>query len=720
MIMGQIISGEEIYYCCLEFTDAGEIIFNTAAKENQAYIDDYMKTHGSERPVSEEMASDSNRAFTLQSIQQALGIVNNYKQMAGELAENAPLDRLEQAKAMYYEEGENSDAIWKATGWKLGAGDNWMQKGGSSTIILQKSQSSFTGSTPSTIQSIQQALGIVNKYKQMAGEMAENAPLGKLARAQAMYYEEGENADAIWKATGWRIGADDKWRFEIPDNLTKIDLWAKEKKSAKTLGIEAEGQQDRVLGTSSLNDIIREKLGIVNKFEYKNLSPYKPSIDNIKPEFADRIVADIGLKQTANVMATQAKDIRKKYEGTSQWMKAPNGEATNLAEEQWCIVRTPAFKEWFGDWEAKAIKESLQNSEAISINNDLLNINDRTELRKKAKEVFRSLYSVGRGEPSKTITNKNGDVVAIGMSTFNELKQHSADERVLQIVPDIERIFRGATFLYKDRLTKNNKSKGENTKAFWYYGAKINLSGKDCYVRIVVREYNDGSRYYDHDVTTVEEIQKGADTPQPITKMGAEKSTPFVKHSLAEWWAKVNEISASKVVDENGEPKVMYHGTPYGGFDTFRDESYFTSNKEYADIYQNPSASSNRSYHNDATNAMTYEVFLNIRKPFDTRNPEVQEIFDSEFYRKWGNGAPLADSGLPDWTDATDLLEFIDENEYDFDGIILDEGGTGGYGDEVKSRGLSYVPVKPNQIKSASANNGSFDINDANIYHIRR
>lgn len=189
MIMGQIISGEEIYYCCLEFTDAGEIIFNTAAKENQAYIDDYMKTHGSERPVSEEMASDSNRAFTLQSIQQALGIVNNYKQMAGELAENAPLDRLEQAKAMYYEEGENSDAIWKATGWKLGAGDNWMQKGGSSTIILQKSQSSFTGSTPSTIQSIQQALGIVNKYKQMAGTNANGAPLDKLVLAKTLKKE---------------------------------------------------------------------------------------------------------------------------------------------------------------------------------------------------------------------------------------------------------------------------------------------------------------------------------------------------------------------------------------------------------------------------------------------------------------------------------------------------------------------------------------------------
>ena len=43
--------------------------------------------------------------------------------------------------------------------------------------------------------------------------------------------------------------------------------------------------------------------------------------------------------------------IRNQYIGTDKWMKAPNGKPTNLTERQWVIVRTPAFKEWFGDWE---------------------------------------------------------------------------------------------------------------------------------------------------------------------------------------------------------------------------------------------------------------------------------------------------------------------------------------------------------------------------------
>lgn len=228
-------------------------------------------------------------------------------------------------------------------------------------------------------------------------------------------------------------------------------------------------------------------------------------------------------------------------------------------------------------------------------------------------------------------------------------------------------------------------------------------------------------KFYDHELTTIKKLDE---MPAVAHKTVEHTEVDHVHQAVSdiineEVWS-VNENDVSKVVDENSEPKAMYHGSPHGDIEVFRDESYFTDDKAYADQYQTPSGSNWRG-DLSGVKPTTYEVFLNIRKPFDTKNDEeAAKIFDSEVFGKWGNGAPLADSGLPDWTDATDLLEFIDENEYDFDGIILDEGGTGGYGDEVKSRGLSYVPVKPNQIKSASANNGSFDINDANIYHIRR
>ena len=55
-----------------------------------------------------------------------------------------------------------------------------------------------------------------------------------------------------------------------------------------------------------------------------------------------------------NTPQTQINAVRRKYEGTSQWMKAPNGKPTKLNEMQWLQVRTPNFKAWFGDWEGDA------------------------------------------------------------------------------------------------------------------------------------------------------------------------------------------------------------------------------------------------------------------------------------------------------------------------------------------------------------------------------
>ncbi len=62
-------------------------------------------------------------------------------------------------------------------------------------------------------------------YYQMAGERAETAPPAKLEEAKAMQ-ASGEGENAIWKKTGWMMGKDGKWRWEIPDNLDGIDVSA--------------------------------------------------------------------------------------------------------------------------------------------------------------------------------------------------------------------------------------------------------------------------------------------------------------------------------------------------------------------------------------------------------------------------------------------------------------------------------------------------------------
>ena len=58
--------------------------------------------------------------------------------------------------------------------------------------------------------------------------------------------------------------------------------------------------------------------------------------------------ADIDLHRRVN---EEIQEIHSKYQGTSEWLTAPNGEISKLNSYQWAVVRTKAFKEWFGDWE---------------------------------------------------------------------------------------------------------------------------------------------------------------------------------------------------------------------------------------------------------------------------------------------------------------------------------------------------------------------------------
>lgn len=171
-------------------------------------------------------------------------------------------------------------------------------------------------------------------------------------------------------------------------------------------------------------------------------------------------------------------------------------------------------------------------------------------------------------------------------------------------------------------------------------------------------------------------------------------------------WEKDPE-NASKIVDDNGEPLVVYHASPEHGFTTFKDNAFFSKNREYTDRYEK--------------GGDTYEVYLNIRKPFDIRNPKDRKIFTE--YRN-GHEPARTKSGAMDWAEfdyydkeyEEGLQQYLMDNyPNEYDGFILDEGADGGYGNDVKARGLSYVPFYPEQIKSATDNVGTFDRSNKDI-----
>lgn len=91
------------------------------------------------------------------------------------------------------------------------------------------------------------------------------------------------------------------------------------------------------------------------------------------------------------IVNQQMEEVRRQYEGTDQWMKAPNGQTSKLTEEQWLIVRTPAFKNWFGDWEndpEHASKIVDENGEPLVVYHWTNNVFDTFRSGNMAKTIY--------------------------------------------------------------------------------------------------------------------------------------------------------------------------------------------------------------------------------------------------------------------------------------------------------------------------------------------
>ena len=148
------------------------------------------------------------------------------------------------------------------------------------------------------------------------------------------------------------------------------------------------------------------------------------------------------------------------------------------------------------------------------------------------------------------------------------------------------------------------------------------------------------------------------------------------------------QMMVDEAAKEAGYDKLFYHGAKKGGgFNTFRDWSYFTENKQYAERYTD----------RDKPGSL-YTVYAKLQKPFDTRNAEARKEFKA--IRQEYGLSDIQASGLPDWTDGYDISDYIDENDLDYDSILLDEGGDLVNGKPI-SRGISYVIRKSAQVKSA-------------------
>jgi hypothetical protein len=170
----------------------------------------------------------------------------------------------------------------------------------------------------------------------------------------------------------------------------------------------------------------------------------------------------------------------------------------------------------------------------------------------------------------------------------------------------------------------------------------------------------------------------------------------------------------SKVVDENGDPLVVYHGTAAKAFDTFHAHrpNFFTANSEYAEGYNAKGDGKSR----------VVEAYLAIEKPFDPSNDEeARRVFNEDFKaylgrrfpRKLEAFEPLEEGQPLSFVDADVVFSFLrrraEETPGSYDGMVVSEAASGAFG-------VSFVPLSNTQIKSATDNSGAFDPTNPNMY----
>ena len=338
--------------------------------------------------------------------------------------------------------------------------------------------------------------------------------------------------------------------------------------------------------------------------------------------------------------------VRAKYQGTDQWLKAPNGQPTKLNERQWLQVRTPEFKQWFGDWE---------NDAKLNLGIDAL----------------------------RQLADGKDEVTIQGIKP--ELKQFGGDSNIHLVWGDD-----------KKGILHIGKKRGFERVAKVVAAALLGNQFDYAPAKKTVRVTHDGHTA----VLSLDEHGKqktwlltGWEDGKPdaagevSATTGATHHTPTFSRGVmgAGLINSIDQIlprGASKVVDDNGEPLVVYHGTS-ADFSEFSENAerlpwnadgaghYFTSSKDSAAGYGD----------------FVMPVFLRAKTPKISENFEHTKVTADQIKKLNGQG---------------------------FDSIYFSGEYQNSSGKTVQGYD-EYVAFAPTQIKSALGNRGRFDAKSPDI-----
>lgn len=495
-------------------------------------------------------------------------------------------------------------------------------------------------------------------------------------------------------------------------------------------------------------DMVRSMISAWQSANFKDgEEPTMPTKDEIEKFIQSQLGKD---KQSSGTSvqeySNEEQSIIDKAKKNGTFMKAPNGKPTNLTEKQWVQVRTKAFKDWFGDWEVEVrrknrlevIKPYIKNVVPIKkilpfIDSGLVNAENTPKNK---------LYIILTDFFNRLPIPKELNVYYLDSKIRKDLPYYknwtgytSSDNTGFYIIDDSDKYQYNkidsinsniSTFIHELTHALLMKSIAENkefrNKVQNLYDYTIQyLKDTNIYDRYKdMYGFTDMHEFISEAVSNISFMRVLDDVPSPNKEkisifddfLNAIK-TLFKKlrggftgkeHSILDDVFNLFNTdnfniyahnNISKVVDENGEPLVVYHYTDNENLTEFSTEfdNFFskTGGTKKAIFFTTDNVIPG-SEDNFLTNRKAkLSLFLNIK------NLEV-------FY---GTKEDLHKQG----TSYREIVNKSSERKGSENGIVLT-----GFDDNKKENQTIYVVHNPNQIKSAIDNTGEFSKDNNNIY----
>lgn len=205
-------------------------------------------------------------------------------------------------------------------------------------------------------------------------------------------------------------------------------------------------------------------------------------------------------------------------------------------------------------------KEELLNSEpVVEITENILAGKDKAELKKYFRKMYQHTEAGAKYPQPTVVYTKYGEPVCITVNgTYKEMVRHSADKRVIMLMPYLKQILENSTLMFSEKpLTGRIKKLNSVTNGYSHYACKVSIDGENVLVRAVIRRSTNGDYCYDINIDNYQQEKKDSSQPGwPDHNSGAVMKNPSKSaFIISDWIEKVNSHNLSILSGNGGSVK---------------------------------------------------------------------------------------------------------------------------------------------------------------------